>query len=466
MNASTNRDELLRQLSFIDNPIKRLQEMLKHGLVSDAEEVLRTLIAESSPIYFQEISRCDGTPSLTDRASDDKFKVCVGHAKVERPDLGDSRHPAWCFDHEGLRLALGWTEAQRDEFMVEVMRRAITTVDPTNMQRDIAGWASGSWEGGATVEAMERFVPVGHELRQSVEKWYIRAVFASGHYISGYFGKESETKWFGRELFRPFYAGGKDSIRKIEDHMRREDDIAKAVIDKLRELGMTDDEIREDFYSWLQHYVDNLNPNLVVGVAKAPIFGWKPDERREAIMSRVLNNALKGMLEGWGLYHPVIVDRFIDAGMLGRDVEKARAAYRDHAAEELAKGNIGLVTEVTTMIGHRFGWKRKKVSEFRDVMDITECAPRAFDLAWRKSEYGIAAALVLQFGEEACLDPNLLRESLPTLTPEDGTEDDTETKLAELVEERRTQIRTAIDLARTTGKPVRLDYGLRFTPKV
>jgi len=141
--------------------------------------------------------------------------------------------------------------------------------------------------------------------------------------------------------------------------------------------------------------------------------------------------------------------------------------YRKCASWQLAQGHIGVVVEVTAMIGHHFfGEDESWGSHPKLKFDLRECAAEAFDITWQKGEYGIAAALVFQFGEDACLDPKLLRERATGLTKEEGDDESVNAKLGELVEERKTQIRTAAELAKTTGKSISFDYKPRFAPKL
>ncbi len=457
MNA-INKDELHRQLVHVHDPITRLQLLLQHGFVSDAETELRAIVAETQPIYFQEPSRCHGE-QIGKRVDGTTFMVCVG---LTKSGLSPDRSKLF-FDHEGLRMVMGWTEQQRDEFMMNVMRRAITIVDPTNLQHDIAGWA-GSWEINATVEAMERFVPQGHELRKSVERWCLRGWFFQAGYISHYFSDAYREKWIGKKSERIWH-GCLATWKGIEDVLHRERDISEAVIVRLRELGMSDLEIREDCYAWLDRHVNHLNPDLLTSVANTSIFEYG-DARRAVVMERQVDTTMRSMMNGEPLGHPLIVARLIDGGMSVANIDVC-ARYRKHVAQALAEGRIGLVTEITTMIGHRFfGVSRGRDSDPKPKFELRECVASAFDIAWRKGRYGIAAALVIQFGEEACLDQDLMRKFIEDSPVEVDNHEGVELRLARFVEERKATIRTAYDLAKMTSQPMMLDYDTVFTPRM
>jgi hypothetical protein len=459
-----DREKLKQTLSLITDPAQRLRGLFRHGLTREAEEFLRFTVAKADLIYFQHLDRKDSSAAFFSHDSCNEFMVCVGRVKT----FDNNIRPALVFDHEGLRRALGWTEAQRDKFMVEVIRRAIACVDPTNMRRDIAGWA-GSWEINATAEAMNRFIPKGHELRAAADRWCLRAWFFDQAYISCYFSKEMEIEYLGGEA--PSRSGcpayGSQAIIYEQQRQRK---IMELLIERLKQLDMSADAIREDFYLWLDRYVNHLNPELLTEVANAPIFTYN-DERRAKIMGMMIRPALEGMMDGSLLYHPMVVARLIEGGMLHLNTSRLNACslFRKFAAEQLAKGHLGRIMEITAMIGYRFFGELESRGPGEDAppnFDLAQCAALAFQLAWEKGEYGIAAALVRLFGDEACLDPRLLRKEVARLTKNKDDGDSLEKKLDELIERRKAEIRSAADLAKTTNKPIRLDYSTKFTPRL
>jgi hypothetical protein len=459
---STSQEDLRRQLTFIENPIKRLQEMLRHGLVIDAEEALRALLNESSPIFFQHPERCDHTERIGEFVSKDGFKVCFGMKTTQYRE-----GPTICFDPDGIQVAMGWSDKQRDDFMVEVMRKAIS-INPRKLKGEIASWA-GSWEINATDRAMERFITMGHELRRAVELWILRAYFFEGAYLSnGGFDDEMEVKWLGKKVgdFPYSHNTWKRTVRNLE----RQKAYMEAVVARLMEWGMSEDEVVEDCLAWLDRFVDDLNPDFIVGVATVRVLRRRRCDRRDEIMAREVKAAIKWMMNGYALFHPLVVAELIEGGMLdtGQALEQARTLYRHYATKRLAEGKIGFLQAIGQMISLRiFGVDQPSFREpAKPRFEINQCAAGAFDLAWQRGEYGIAATLVFQFGEDACIDPELLRERANSLVKEEGDEDGLEEKLAELVEERRTQIRTVAELARTTGKPTRLDYSTVFVPQL
>lgn len=481
-----DRSELRRQLTFIEDPAQRITEMLKRGMREDAREALRAAL-DTPPVYFQDTSRCEHAGEIVaprqprkQRAQKDAaqkrprprgFKVCIGHATKNRTD-----YPAITFEPEAIGRAMGWSTEELRMFMEEVFRRAIS-VDPRNLRTEIAAWA-GSWETGATERAMERYLPKGHPLRPEVERWCLRSwFFCEG--LSTHFNEKGLKRLIGVSIPDCRHHHNAYWFHGMPADYERECAIAEALTERLRVLGMSDDEIREDFFRWLEHFLSmGLNPGLIIGVANARIIAWPEAvrHRRNVIMARTWDRVTKmdWLFDGHALFHPFIIARFLDAGACDttEGLEQARAQFRHEATRRLAEGEIGTVASVLAMLGHRlFGLTDEnrfslRQDERKVAFDLAECAAEAFDLAWRASEHGICAALVNQFGEDACLDKQALRSRAKELLQQEGDGEGLKAKHAELVEERRTQIRTAADLAATTGKPIRLDYTPVFATRM
>lgn len=478
--------EVRRQLTFIEDPAQRITEMLKRGMREDACEALRAAL-DTPPVYFQDTSRCEHAGEIVAPRQPRKrkerdgeqpkrerprgFKVCIGHAASGRTD-----YPAITFEPEAIGRAMGWSSEELLAFMAEVFRRAIS-VDPRNLRNAIASWA-GPWETGATERAMVRHIPKDHPLRQEVERWILRSwFFCEG--LSTHFNEKGLQRLLGVRIPDRHHHHNAYWFHAMPADYERECAIAEALTDRLRALGMSDDEIREDFFKWLEHFLAmGLNPGLIIGVANARIIAWPEQvrDRRNAIMAGTWDRVTKmdWLFDGHALLHPFIIARFLDAGACDttEGLELARAQFRKKAARRLSEGKIGAVASVLAHLGHRlFGLTDEnrfslRQDERKVAFDLSECAAEAFDLAWRAGEHGICAALVNQFGEDACLDTQALRTRAKELLKQEGDGEGLKAKHAELVEERRTQIRTVADLARTTGKPIRLDYTPVFATRM
>ncbi len=458
METQVSQEELLRQLSFIEDPGKQLQEMIKRGLLDQADKKLRDLVASTDRIYFQHPSRINGAVCIGKGKSSSKYIVCVGNQLVGRTDF-----PSFAFDPKGLQRLFGWTDQQLNEFMQSVFVRVMGVVSPDRVEECIASWA-GSWEVNAFYLAMNDLVPEDHDLRSQLELWQLRAVFFTGDYFLVKMPEQWRNDVLGCEIKENPY-----SYRHwLNAHgtLQRMTGMAEAVIERMRVLGMSDDQIREDCYTWLDQYAQRISASLLVGVANASVFEWA-DQRRAEIMKPIAVYVTKLMLDGNRNAQPQVVARLIEGGMLQSAEGRACAAYKEHAAQSLSEGRIGLVSEVTAMVGACYfeeeePWGPDPKLKF----SLEECAARAFDLAWEKGEHGIAAALVNQFGPEACFDKKVLRDRLPEIMKREPDGQSKKEKLKELVAERKAQIKNVCDLAKTMGKPARLDYSPGFAPKL
>ena len=455
---SLSQDELLRQLSFIEDPAKQLQELIKHGLISLAERRLRELVSTSTRLYFQSSMRVYGAVHIGKGNSKSEYVVCMGNQLTGRTD-----YPALCFDPGGLKRLFGWTKAQTQEFMMTVFERVMDVVDPTMLGEAIASWA-GSHEVYAFYKAKREWVTKNDKLHCRVEVWHLRALFFTGGYFLVKMMKDWRNDTLGKKIEPNKYRY--DHWLATHGSMCTTQEIVEAFIERMRTLGHTDEQIRDDCRLWLDQYAAQLSPVFVASVANASVFEWG-DERRAATLARIAPRVTEGLLKGNVNFGPFVVSGLIEAGMLRSAGDEIVEIYRAQVAERLAEGRIGLVTEVTTMVAvHYFGMDEKWSSNPKLKFSLEECAAKAFDLAWQRGEYGIAAALVNQFGEDACFDKKILRDRAAELMKQEGDGQTKKQKLDELVAERKAQIINAADLAKTTGKPIRLDYSLEHAPKL
>jgi hypothetical protein len=419
----------------IDDPTLRVRTMIEKGLLEDAEQTVMSMITSGDEVvYIQDCGRCHGKP-IAPITDDRQFMVCIGGS--------------FFFDPHGLAVALDWDKARLIKFVRQVIQRVIT-IDVRGLRKAIAGYA-GLHEIGGTIAAMEEFVPKDSELRMKVELWCLRATFFQDASVTSYTGDHVLSNWLKTELKSPSAYHGNDEWSRLRDYHSYNLQITKALIKRLRDLGMSNEEIREDFFIWLKMFAGKLSPTLTTGIVNASIFRRQEDEQRYGqVMSDCIEKAITEMIEHH--LHPLTVNHLIEGGVLLGDgnTERAQQLYRDGITKALAKGQLGIVIELNGMISHRFFGSdlqeihsRRKVSKFQ----LDECATQAFNLAWSAGQYGIAAAILIQFGAEACSNVDLLSGDIDHA-------------------EHQKHLDTVIDLAQTTNQNPCFDLTTHFTPQV
>lgn len=436
--SGTDVEETRRQLTFIENPIECLRLMIKNNMREDALEALNTLIDDG--VYFQDASRAHGEsidggqkrPSPKGGNRDGESVVCFLKTKNEE-----------YLTLNGVIEFFGWKRQVATDFVVRLIQKAIE-IHPWNMREEIASWA-GSWETWALYRVYDKFVPAKHPIRPAVEKWLLEAWFQEAYFFS-YLNDGWDKKWLGVKIEMP--PGRCNSQRYEDDMINFWTARANALAKKFRDIGTTEDETREVFYRWLEKWgPGNLNPCFTLAVANMEIFSWG-DKRRARLVQPRLEQMLKCAFEGSKVYSPFIIDGLIHVGV-GKDQDVA-SLYRKYMAQALGQGKIALAHSVNATIGG---------SLLSKSIELKEVAGEAFDHAVLSGEFGIAAALVQQFGEEACFNGDILRSR--------AQKEAKWWKLVymQLANERRAQIRESLGIAVAARKPIALDYSNSFLMK-
>ena len=126
--VSSSREETLRRLSFIEDPVKQIQLMIGHNLMDDAWEQFSKLIG-SNKIHFQHSSRVSDYVNIgkVSKASDDNTDtfVCLVSQKT-------------CFTVEGISRLFSFDDEQSLDFVEKLLVQA-TTIDPKHLTTELGG---------------------------------------------------------------------------------------------------------------------------------------------------------------------------------------------------------------------------------------------------------------------------------------------------------------------------------------
>lgn len=450
--AAVDKGEILRRLSFIDDPVGRIVKMLEHGLYDEAWKDLDGLLVDHQ-VYFQHVSRAMPAAHIgpVDRTNEATTFVCF--VKLQA-----------CFSIEGLAKIFGWKKSETQAFAERIIELVINRIDPRNMRTQIASWA-GSWEQNALMAAIETYLPETHELRPAAERWLLTGWLFGDAYLWGYVGGETWLKWFKQhEPSNPTaFVDPQHARIDLENMIQKTDQWCHRMI----ALGVSLEEVHELLIQWLERFgPESLNPDFIIAVAcsktlksrkwqPGPVGGQIGQDRINVALGARLPQALEWMFEDRGLYRPEIVARLRQGGMHHPD---AKELFLDWSAEILSRGHISRVSVIWHKIGASFGVETGRESHTRRLQfDLSQLAASAFDKAVTAQRMGIAAALVLTFGEEACFDRELLVDRAKVEAKVRKVRGH-KAILDELVAERQTLIREVLVIAQTMGQPVRLDY--------
>jgi hypothetical protein len=443
--VSSSREETLRRLSFIEDPVKQIQLMIGHNLMDDAWEQFSKLIG-SNKIHFQHSSRVSDYVNIgkVSKASDDNTDtfVCLVSQKT-------------CFTVEGISRLFSFDDEQSLDFVEKLLVQA-TTIDPKHLTTEIGGWA-GSWERDATEKALDKFFPEEKTIRRDIHCWILIGCFFAGPDLWICRDEDWWLKMTGRVLPENRYNHHDWKFQSCDLEVGKEK--TDQWCDRMREFGFPSEEIQEMLLVWIKRFgPHSLNPEFIIYVAGCKEIQYRNRGRvNKAIQSR-FDGAMEYLHPGSGLYSTAIVANLFDCGM---SHPKQKETFIEWTAQKLAEGKLGIVSMVWEQLAKRFGIEdqNSRKMTLRESFDFSVAAGIAFDKAVSKTQFGIAAALVLQFGQDKCLDLDLLEARAKRET---GSEDKAVYRpvLTELVEERRVQIREAFAIAQTMAQPIRFDLNL------
>lgn len=306
-------------------------------------------------------------------------------------------------------------------------------------------------------------------MRQVVMRWCLRAHLNDDVWIWSHTTPAWRKQWLGDKLEVGWGVFRSDSWRKIGAEMTWSIKVGDAIVDALEKLGMTREEVRADMLAWIRKQVrKGLNWNLYVCVVGCKIWRHDDVDRAEALAPLVSGRLFGAEFDSCTTCHPVVLAKLIDCGLLKHEgsLDVAKAGFTAQMVRLLVAGKMGQVVEANELVGVQiFGTDKGEfhVSRRAPSFQLASVAAEAFDVAWEAGEYGIAATIAVQFGPGACLDKELLRPKAEAVRAAEGGK--LATVLKELVEERKTQIDSAVTIARASGKPTGFDYSLVYTPR-
>ncbi len=420
-------EEIRRQLAFIENPTERLKLLFTNNLKDDAQTELNALVEKG--FFFQDPSRIHGVQLDTV-----KFSRQVGAEPIVC-----SRDSEIYFTLPGIAKFFGWTKKQLTDFINLLFKTMMEKIDPASGWKEIATWA-GSWEINATERIFEMYRPKDKKFCAQIERWLLLCHFYDGDHFFHYLGDKWYEKWIGWTKPQKRYTYHDDN-GAVEEQTDIQTSKVNALTKRLEAMGMSRDEIGSILIRWLEKYsergLDFYFHAMVVNALAMPY----ESKRKNAALAKLTDRAIEQFFKGT-LHHYTFAS-------LAREGMKSdptfREKYTDQLAYTLGKGKIAWANALNNLVG--------KMLFDDEKLDLKSVAPLAFDKAVQAGKFGIAAALVLQFGEEECFNEKILSARVQGKNQRERKQ-----MLAQLVEERKTQIRESFGIAKTASQPVRLDF--------
>jgi hypothetical protein len=398
-----------------------------NGLRDDAWTEIQAIVDKG--IYFEDPSRTHG--------------VQIDSFKMEELTKGKdwivcSIDHSCYFTLPGLTRFFGWTTPRMQSFIDRLLAKMIE-LDPTGKNAP-ASWF-GSWEINATARAFERYRPKDKKFATQIEKWILLSYFYDKNYFLHYLGEKWYKQWLNFDLPQRGYVDIEDRETVAKRDVPFEGLKYAALARRLEQLGMSKEEIREAFYRWLDIYsTGGLDLYFVAALLESNVLPHRSD-RKTQLLRKVTGRV-------WHYFNQFYIVSVIAEHGMNTDIA-LRSKYASWLSDVLAKGRIGYASQANQLVGQAFFGKEK--------FELDAIAALAFDKAFAGGNLGVAAALVLQFGDEACFDEKIL-----SLRATGKNQRERKQMLSQLVEERKTQIRESFGIAKAAGQPIRLDYRCSF----
>jgi hypothetical protein len=362
---------LRERYKLLTNPVDKLRFLLENDLFDDATALIEEH-AKGACYFSHQYPGKDSDRTFLKTPNDylnRAYYAC----------FGSESDSSFNFDLEGMATTLGWT----DEVKLRIVRELLGGVDRM-------------------------------EGRVSMTTVYA-ALTAARDYLGNEdpLARDAEK----RTLLSNLYNGDVFDMRRVlvgkperAADSRHELDL---VVDRLVELGMPMEKVRETFLDFLQKYGGRWNLTISLAVAGAKCF-VRPDRERDRILwEQCITPYWPHYLEKKGSR----LLRELCALMNLMDLREEESRQRTRVlvgglTSLISKGELTLAFHTVLAIGRYFYYCESIESDLlaKATTFVQSLIPDAFALAFDSGEYGIAAALVQQVGEDGCYSEDRLKK--------------------------------------------------------
>jgi hypothetical protein len=202
----------------------------------------------------------------------------------------------------------------------------------------------------------------------------------------------------------------------IEEHPDNEAHELDPIVDRFLELGWTMEQVQAEFLRFMRDHMENCRPQFMLAVAGGKCFNYAHAERKHLLRAQYRPKLWKELLASSGRFMVAMYERFAHFGFSDFDRhEEDKAFYRAEFIDMLARGQFHKAYQLLLVLGHSIGviYAEMESTRFERARKyLYELVPEAFQKAYDAGRFGIAAALVQQFGDDACLSVDLIRRQI------------------------------------------------------
>lgn len=390
MQAQEATDRLVKSLDRVTDLAARLRLAVKHDLkdqvaaivtsLFDTWEVMYWTHEEDKNILFDTLKDVHtGIVVSTDKDSIERDRKHRERNLVAFIRPGETR-ASLLADVGGMQEYLEWQDVQMQRLVRSSFDRLVAK-DPSPQ-----GWRMHK----ATLEVCQRFIPATDDLARQTELWILRSRLGGGRLFEL------------RRIALPTPLETADDDRNELD----------PIVDRLVELGMTMDAVKTEFMGHIRRVVENCRPQFMIALCGAKCFSYSDHSKGELcelLCEKYRPKMWHDLVHSNGDFMPRVYEQMLHCGMRGEyRSEQEVAFYRKGFVDLLAEGKLTHAWQIMLCIGaHVLFYAELEESIFKGAREyIAGIAPEAFTQAYSKGNYGVAAALVQQFGKEAFLAVN------------------------------------------------------------
>lgn len=414
-----------RTLARITDPGARLRFMFKHGLTDQIEqqivEMTNTLShalryrSEKGGEIFDDVLASHASQSSETAVPSTRYTsvAMVFWAKDSKP----GENAIAIVNLEGMRLYLGWDEEKMKDYIRPVLEAAI------NPGPDVTGHV---YNVIAVQETVRQIFGGEDPFRMRAEVWLTRSELLRVEEL--------------HSLRDRFLAASGQSRPKQWRH-----DL-DPVVDFFLANGMTMDEVKADFSAATKNAVrGGYWPYFKIVLAGAKCFDWKDRENGELavwLREHLRPNLWKEVVSDDPYHHGVnwldMYCQMCDCGMGTGPHGDVDNLYRNNMVALLSEGKLTKVWQLAVILGPKTMFYVNASYDPKDCIKgakeyMQSLIAPAFAQAFSKSRYGVAAALVQQFGKDACFSEEWAKEQATVAFAAEFTA--IETKFAKTIEE-------------------------------
>jgi hypothetical protein len=357
---------LARNLDRVKDPIAKFRLCVKKSLVPQAREALESILASHGPMFWMGYETGE---VLLQRHNDD------GSSKRNEVSLMFVRP-----GEEQVSLAvnlMGMIEFfdMSDEDVRGVITQVITPMlakepDPQHHLMITA-----------TIDICRQYLSADVELLRQVELWVLCSRFREGRLF---------------ELRSTVLVTKMDSA---EDECRELDPI----IDRMVDLGMSMEEVRAEFMSFISKGIKNSRPQFALILVCAKCFKYDDQELQQLLVESYRAKLWQDVVNSNGDW---LLEIFYKMGnRLFLNDKDRQEFFRRELSKLLSEGKLNRVWQLLLCIGHnsRLFYAEMHGPTFSGARSYLEkLVPESFARAHSDGQFGIAAALSQQFGADAC----------------------------------------------------------------